>query len=56
MAMELNALDEAGVAELTKRVSEMQRRHAMAVMTLTTQEERLAYIKGIPTEVKGCWG
>ncbi|CAM9583969.1 unnamed protein product [Scytosiphon promiscuus] len=50
MAMELNALDEAGRAELTERVSEMQRRHAMAVMTLTTQEERLAYIKGIPTE------
>ncbi|CAN0539874.1 unnamed protein product [Ectocarpus sp. 12 AP-2014] len=51
MAMELSALDEAGRADLTKRVSEMQRRHALAVMTLTTQEERLAYIKGIPTEV-----
>ncbi|CAM9992458.1 unnamed protein product, partial [Ectocarpus sp. 8 AP-2014] len=50
MAMELSALDEAGRADLTKRVSEMQRRHALAVMTLTTQEERLAYIKGIPTE------
>ncbi|CAM9774627.1 unnamed protein product [Pylaiella littoralis] len=48
MAMELNALDEAGIAELTKRVSDMQRKHAMAVMTLSTQEERLAYIKGIP--------
>lgn len=52
MAMELSALDEAGRADLTKRVSEMQRRHALAVMTLTTQEERLAYIKGIPTEVR----
>lgn len=51
MAMELSTLDEAGRADLTKRVSEMQRRHALAVMTLTTQEERLAYIKGIPTDV-----
>eukprot|EP00752_Nemacystus_decipiens_P010456 g9315.t1 len=50
MAMELEALDEAGRAELTERVSEMQRKHAMAVMTLSTQEERLAYIKGIPAD------
>lgn len=28
----------------------------MAVMTLSTQEERLAYIKGIPAEVSPvCW-
>eukprot|EP00903_Cladosiphon_okamuranus_P011645 g10953.t1 len=50
MAMELEALDEAGRADLTKRVSEMQRTHAIAVMSLKTQEERLAYIKGIPAD------
>lgn len=51
MAMELEALDEAGRKELAQRVSEMQRKHALAVMTLTTQEERLAYVKGIPADV-----
>ena len=51
MAMELHSLDELGRKELARRVSEMQRKHAMAVMTLTTQEERLAYVQGIPAEV-----
>ena len=52
MAMELQSLDEIGRKELARRVSEMQRKHAMAVMTLTTQEERLAYVQGIPAEVR----
>lgn len=51
MAMELNALDDDGRKELATRVSEMQRKHAVAVMTLSTQEERLAYVKGIPADV-----
>lgn len=51
MAMELQALDEDGRKELARKVSEMQRKHALAVMTLSTQEERLAYVKGIPAEV-----
>ena len=51
MAMELHSLDELGRKELARRVSEMQRKHAMAVMTLTTQEERLAYVQGIPADV-----
>lgn len=50
MAMELQTLDEVGRKELARRVSEMQRKHAMAVMTLTTQEERLAYVQGIPAD------
>ena len=52
MAAELNTLDDAGKKELRKRVSEMQRKHALAVVTLKTKEERMAYVKGIPPEVR----
>lgn len=56
MAMELQALDAAGRQELDRRVQEMQSRHAQAVLTLTTQEERLAYVEGIPPAVsKSQW-
>ena len=51
LAMELNALDDAGKKELRKKVSEMQRKHALAILTLSTQKERVAYVKGIPPDV-----
>lgn len=52
MAMELQALSEAGREELIKKVAEMQKKHAAAVMTLSTPAERAAYIRGIPEEVR----
>lgn len=51
MAMELQELDAAGREALTKRVEEMQVKHAVALQTLSTPEERAAYVKGIPEEV-----
>lgn len=52
MAMELQALGPEGREELAARVLELNKKHAVAIMTLTTQEEKAAYIKGIPEEVR----
>lgn len=51
MAMELQALSLEGREEFAAKVFELNKKHALAVLTLTTQEEKAAYIDGIPQEV-----
>lgn len=51
MAMELQALSVAERDALAERVETMQKKHAVAIETLSTAEERAAYVKGIPEEV-----
>lgn len=50
MAMELQALSLEGREEFAAKVFELNKKHALAVLTLTTQEEKAAYIDGIPQE------